>query len=117
MAQPVAIGLAARPFQGHVQSVFKRACNVATPQQKSITLALPEVGNGTFSILIEVYPDLFTQLVPGQPVQGNENHLRVGQWWVELTRSAIWDPQLPLGSGPVEVTSTVAKILIPYSHW
>lgn len=117
VAQPVAAALAERPFKGHVQSVFNRSCNLINDHQDIITLALPEIGNGPFSVLVEGPAHLFSSFLPGQPSLGDQHHLRVGSWAISLTGSKIWDPQLPLGSGPPEISSTMADVLAPYRHW
>jgi hypothetical protein len=87
--------LAARTFQGEVHSVFGRACNLADHHQEIITLALPELENGPFSILMEEPPAWWTQLQPGQPFLGSQKRLQVGPWEIELTQAEIWKPQLP----------------------
>jgi hypothetical protein len=111
------VALAARPFEGHVHTVFDRSCNLINDQQDIITVALPEIGNGPFSILVEAPAHLFSRFLSGQPVRSNQHHLWIGPWEIDLAASKVWDPQLPLGSGPPEINPTLAGIIASYRHW
>jgi hypothetical protein len=112
------MALTTQTFQGEVHSVFDRACNLVDQDQEIITIALPELKNGPFSILIENAPVLFTQLQPGQPVLGNQKRLEVGSWEIDLAQSKIWNPQLPVpGSCPFKMSSTIAAVISPYHSW
>src|SRR4030095_6470550 len=117
IAQPVVETLACTPFQGQIHSVFDRACNLVNDQQDIITLALLEIENGPFSILIEGLPSCFTQLEPGQSVLGDPKCLNVGSWRVDLSQAEIWNPQLPLGDCAFELPAALAEVIKPYSLW
>src|SRR5262245_12295464 len=117
ISQPVAEALARTPFQGQIHSVFDRACNLVNDQQDIITLALLEIENGPFSILIEGLPSCFNLLEPGQPVLGDPNCLNVGPWRVDLTQAEIWNPQLPFGNCAFELPAALAEVIKPYSLW
>jgi hypothetical protein len=113
----VATALATRTFQGEVHSVFDRACNLVDQHQEIITLALPELENGPFFILVDS-ASAFTQLQPGQPVLGDQKRLEVGPWEIDLAQSKIWDPRLPApGACPFKISSTTAAVIAPYSSW
>jgi hypothetical protein len=117
IARPLLAELATRPFSGQVWGIFGRACNLVDDRQRVITIALREVGNGPFSILIEGQPGLFDRLTLGQPALGNHHILTIGDWRIALYEATTWEPQMTRPGGSFKIEPVVAKIIRPYANW
>lgn len=117
IARPLLAELATHPFSGQVRGIFGRACNLVDDRQRVITIALREVGNGPFSILIEGQPGLFDILTLGQPALGNHHILTIGDWQIALYEATTWEPKMTQPGGSFKIEPVVAKIIRPYANW
>ena len=61
ISRPLLESLEKKPFTGYVAGIYKYSCNIIGDDGRMITLALPAIGNGPFSILINV-PVSYTHL-------------------------------------------------------
>ncbi len=117
IARPLAETLAHTPFAGQVLGRFERACNLVDPAGRVITLAVPEVGNGPFSIVVAGEGGLFGALQVGQPVSVDKGRVVIGNWLLDLAGAALWEPALPRLLEPLRLTPALAAILKPYLAW
>lgn len=117
IARPLSETLVQAPFSGRVLGRFERACNLVDPAGRVITLTLPEVGTGPFSIVVTGERGLFDSLREGQPVAADEGELVIGNWLLNLREAALWEPVLPRLLKPLTLTPALAEMLKPYLDW
>lgn len=117
IARPLSAELAAHPFSGRVLGRFERACNLVDIAERVITLTLPEIGNGPFSIVMAGWPHWFESLPLDQVVIATADRLNIGPWQIDLTTAKIWEAQLPCSTQPLKLNSAIAGLLSPYSDW
>jgi hypothetical protein len=108
--------LSGYPFEGSVVGVLSRAVNLFDKKGRVITLTVPAVGNGPFSIVVET-AILFETLQPHQTAHVEADTLSVGSWTIRLSQARIWEPGLNLPKTPLSLTPLVAAIFSPYTAW
>jgi hypothetical protein len=116
IALPLLRSLRAEPFAGAVVGRYARACNLADDQGRMITLALPALGNGPFSIVIGAEAGCFAELKAGQRAYADAEHIVVGGWQIALASACAWDAALPVNR-PFRPGSRGAAIVQPYARW
>ena len=76
ISRPLLESLEKKPFTGYVAGIYKHSCNIIGDDGRMITLALPSIGNGPFSILIEVQTP-FASITPKMRVRAGHYGLTV----------------------------------------
>ncbi len=117
IARPLLETLAFQPFQGRVQGRFARACNLVDETGRVITLALPEIGQVPFGVVIPATPGLFDSLTERESAQADVNGLTVGHWQIDLRPAHRWEARLPFPGQPVQLTPLQAHILSACAAW
>ncbi|HXV98634.1 MAG TPA: DUF2877 domain-containing protein, partial [Anaerolineae bacterium] len=72
--------------------------------------------NGPFSIVM-ADGGLFNTLSAGQPALANPDSLTVGNWQINLSAAKVWEPKLVRSRQPLQLSSAIAGIIGPYTHW
>ncbi|MEW5961894.1 MAG: DUF2877 domain-containing protein [Chloroflexota bacterium] len=116
IARPLLAELTRRPFAGRVLGAHRRACNLIDEAGRILTLALPEVGNGPFAILLDGAPGIFDDLEPRQPARSTGQALTVGQWVITLAGAVVWEPRLPQPVNPLNLELMIRQVQ-PYATW
>jgi hypothetical protein len=116
IALPLLRSLRAKPFVGAVVGCFERACNLADDHGRVVALALPALGNGPFSILVDTEARRLRELKPGQPAYLDARHIVVGNWQLALASARIWNATLPTNKR-FQIESAIAPILQLYQRW
>lgn len=81
-------------FSGRVAGVYQQACNLESRQGDVLSLVLPSVGNGPFSIVLRGQAGLFTGLTSGTTVSTSQGQLALGEdLVVAFDRARIWEPR------------------------
>ena len=76
ISRPLLESLEKKPFTGYVAGIYKYSCNIIGDDGRMITLALPSIGNGPFSILIKVQTP-FAAITPKMDVRAGHYGLTV----------------------------------------
>jgi hypothetical protein len=76
-------------FAGRVLSVHRLACNLIDEARDVVTLVVPSVGDGPFSIVVDAS---FDGLAVGDPARIETNRLVVGGLAVTLDGVPTWEP-------------------------
>lgn len=116
VSQTLLADLAGQPFSGRVVGLFNRACNLVDSRGRLITVGLPAVGNGPFTILIEGRPGLFNTLSLNQPIQANHRLLKAGSWRISLDQARVWPPKIAIPPSPPSL-SFLIHLAQPYAEW
>lgn len=86
----------------HVAGIYRRSCNLLNNKKQFLTLALPEVGPGPFTMVIEVDDpgciDLEKLIHTDAQIIVANKFLAVGKLMVRMDQSHIWNPQPDWGS-------------------
>lgn len=90
ISQPIQQRLQTSGFSGWVLSTHELACNLIDDMGNVISLVMPSVGNGPFSILVET---TFDGLQVGGPADADADRLVVGTLTVRLHDVPAWDPR------------------------
>jgi hypothetical protein len=117
IARPLVEALDVRPFSGRVLGRFKKACNLVDEQRHIITLTLPEIGNGPFSIVVENQPGLFQSLQVDQPAYADAHYLLIGERQLTLRTATVWEPRLACSEQTLELGQALTEMLRPYAQW
>lgn len=96
---------------------FERAVNLANPAGWVISITLPEVGQGPFSIVVAANADFFNAFVPDLVVTADRHGLTAGRWHLDWHAVAVWEPQLAGSAQPFHLTSKLIPALKPYTNW
>jgi len=89
ISRPVKQKLQEQGFTGRVLSVHEVVCNLIDDERDVITLLMPSVPEGPFSITLDTS---FDGLAVGDPVRADTDHLVVGDLEVGLDAASIWEP-------------------------
>ncbi|MEJ2556480.1 MAG: hypothetical protein P8186_09660, partial [Anaerolineae bacterium] len=89
ISRPVKQRLQNPGFAGRVLSVHRMACNLVDDEKNVIALLSPSVGDGPFSITVNVS---FNGIAVGDPACADENRLTVGALTVSLDGASTWEP-------------------------
>jgi len=117
IARPLLEQLVARPFEGWVLGRFERAINLADAGGWVIALTSPELGQGSFSVVVAASSDFFNEFAVGQQVRADQDGLTVGRWYLDWSTAAIWEPKLAPPSQPLQLDAAIIQLLKPYTHW
>ncbi len=80
--------------RARILHVFDRACNLINEDGKILSLVTPEVGEGPFSILVDIKDSVFTNLVTAEtPVSITENGLELDRVIIHTHTADIWNPR------------------------
>jgi hypothetical protein len=90
ISRPVYERLQERTFTGKVFGAHGVACNLVDAEGDVITLLVPAVGNGPFSILVDADLD---GIAVGAAVHARASQLTVGDVTVDLAGARVWEPR------------------------
>lgn len=106
-----------RPFSGRVLGVYRRTCNLIDPDGNLVTLALAQVGNGPFSILVEDEPALLAGFEVDQAVQIDHRVLAGQTCRITLDTAQIWNPVIAGSGRSLSLTAPLRSRLQPFRQW
>tara|TARA_B100001750_G_C15356704_1_gene520072 strand:+ start:41 stop:892 length:852 start_codon:yes stop_codon:yes gene_type:complete len=117
IGRPLLESLEKKPFTGYVAGIYKHSCNIIGDDGRMITLALPSIGNGPFSILIEVQTPL-ASITPKMRVRAGHYDLTVGNiLFIHLEGIDYWVPRLLQFPRSFHLKTLNAKLLNDYTQW
>jgi len=117
IGRPLLESLEKKPFTGYVAGIYRHSCNIIGDDGRLITLALPSVGNGPFSILIEVQTP-FLSITPKTHVRAGRYGLTVGNMlFIHLDRVDCWVPRLLQFPRSFHLKASSAELLNDYTQW
>jgi hypothetical protein len=117
VARPLFARLAQEPRQACLHSRFEHACNLVDDRGELITLALPAVGEGPFSLVIEAEASFFERLRPGQAIMCSAERLRGASWQIWLDPARVWEPRLARIRPVTGLAPALASVLRPFQAW
>ena len=117
IGRPLLESLEKKPFTGYVAGIYRHSCNIIGDDGRLITLALPSIGNGPFSILIEVQTP-FLSITPKTHVRAGRYGLTVGNMlFIHLDRVDCWVPRLLQFPRSFHLKTSSAELLNDYTQW
>ena len=117
IGRPLLESLEKKPFTGYVAGIYRHSCNIIGDDGRMITLALPSIGNGPFSILIEVQTP-FLSITPKMHVRADHFCLIVGKMlFINLEGVDYWVPRLIQFPRSFHLKTSNADLLNDYTQW
>ena len=117
ISRPLLESLEKKPFTGYVAGIYKYSCNIIGDDGRMITLALPSIGNGPFSILINVQTP-FAAITPKMDVRADHYGLTVdNRLFINLESVDYWVPRLLQFPRSFHLKTTNAELLNDYTQW
>jgi hypothetical protein len=117
IGRPLLESLEKKPFTGYVAGIYRHSCNIIGDDGRLITLALPSIGNGPFSILIEVQTPILS-ITPKTHVRASRYGLTVGNMlFIHLDRVDCWVPRLLQFPRSFHLKTSSAELLYDYTQW
>jgi len=114
IGRPLLESLEKKPFTGYVAGIYRHSCNIIGDDGRLITLALPSIGNGPFSILIEVQTP-FLSITPKTYVRASRYGLTVGvDCWVP--RLLQFPRSFHLKTSSAELLNDYTQLLEPLNE-
>lgn len=117
ISRPLLESLEKKPFTGYVAGIYKYSCNIIGDDGRMITLALPSIGNGPFSILIKVQTP-FAAITPKMDVRAGHYGLTVdNRLFINLEGVDYWVPRLLQFPRSFHLKTSNAELLNDYTQW
>lgn len=117
IGRPLLESLAKKPFSGYVAGIYRHSCNIIGDDGRMITLAIPCIGNGPFSILIQV-GNPFATITPNMHVRAGRRGLAVGNMlYIHLDHVECWEPRLLQFPRSFHLKTSIAELLNDYTQW
>ena len=117
ISRPLLESLEKKPFTGYVAGIYKYSCNIIGDDGRMITLALPAIGNGPFSILINVQTP-FAAITPKMDVRAYHDGLKVdNRLFINLESVDCWVPRLLQFPRSFHLKTSNAELLNDYTQW
>ena len=117
IGRPLLESLAKKPFFGYVSGIYKHSCNIMGADGRIITLALPSIGKGPFSIVVEG-KNLLTSITTKMCVRSDHHGLAVNNMqFIHLNSVDCWEPRLFQFPRSFHIKTSIAELLKDYTQW
>ena len=117
IGKPLLESLVKKPFSGHVAGVYMHSCNIIGDDGRMISLAMPSIGNGPFSIIVkEEFP--FASITPKMHVYTDLHGLKINNIpFLDLASAECWETKLIQFSESFYLKNTIAALLNEHTVW
>ena len=117
ISRPLLESLEKKPLTGYVAGIYNYSCNIIGDDGRIITLALPSIGNGPFSILINVQ-NPFATINPKMDVRAEHYGLTIdNRLFINLESVDYWVPRLLQFPRSFYLKTSNAELLNDYTQW
>ena len=117
IGRPLLETLAKKPFSGYAAGIYSHSCNIIGDDGRIITLALPSIGKGPFSIVIEG-ENPFTFITTKMCVRSDRHGLAVDNMlFIHLDGVECWEPRLFQFPHSFYLKTSIVALLKDYTQW
>ncbi len=117
IGRPLLESLSKKPFSGYTAGVYRHSCNIIGHDGRMITLALPSIGKGPFSIVIEG-ENPFAFITTKMHVRAGRRGIAVGDMlFIRLDSVEYWEPRLFQFPRSFHLKTSIAQLLNNYTQW